>query len=265
MKSSKEAPLCSFLSRWSGSKISVIDLLLTKLPNKSFEKYYEPFLGSGIMFLRLLHKNSYLSDTNLRLIYTWEAIRDNVDQLIPLLNTHKARHCNHYFYEMRNEFNASQDKIRIASIFIYLMKVGFNGLYRENKKGEYNADIAYSVCPELYTEKNLRSISLNLQNVNISCHSAFVYSSISSDSFYYLDPPYRSIMHKFYEIRYQELLEYCNNLDKSGACFMLSNSNVEAIHRLFKHFRIETYPVRRIFSIKTSGRGIKEELCIRNY
>lgn len=68
-------PLRPFVS-WAGSKRKLIPQIETHLPTR-FDRYIEPFLGAGSIFLHLCPPCAILNDACRPLIETWQAIRDD--------------------------------------------------------------------------------------------------------------------------------------------------------------------------------------------
>ena len=140
--------------KWVGGKRNISEKLLTLIP-KSINNYYEPFLGGGAMFFKIYPfcKNCFLSDSNSRLIRTYQNVKNHCDILIGLLKEHNANHDKEYYYFIRSQ--AETDTIQDSANFIYLMKTCFNGLYRVNKKGFFNVPMGRYENPKICDEDNL--------------------------------------------------------------------------------------------------------------
>ena len=148
---------CKPFIKWVGGKgqlLSEINKLYPVELGKNINKYAEIFVGGGAVLFDILSKYKldevYISDKNLELINTYKSIRDNVDilikslkemeeQYIPLDNENRKD----YYYKKREEYNSLKinsevNNIEKAVLFIFLNKTCFNGLYRVNKKGEFD-------------------------------------------------------------------------------------------------------------------------------
>jgi DNA adenine methylase Dam len=93
--------------KWAGGKSQLL-LELDKLITSQFNRYFEPFLGGGAVFLRLASKNmistAYLSDTNKELIKVFKVVSDSVGELITVLNEHQKeynRNPSEHYYRLR--------------------------------------------------------------------------------------------------------------------------------------------------------------------
>ena len=139
--------------KWAGGKNQLLNELAKKLPFENYNnitKYAEPFVGGGAVLFYILNnyniKEVYISDINSKLIVTYKMIKKNVDELIIKLEKIQEKYLRLdensrkiYYLEKRKEFNLSNlNDIDIATLFIFLNKTCFNGLYRVNKKGEFN-------------------------------------------------------------------------------------------------------------------------------
>lgn len=207
-------------------------------------------------------------------------IRNNVEALIEDLRTHENNA--DYFYEIRQldrtpEFESLSD-IKRASRLIYLNKTCYNGLYRVNNAGEFNSPFGGYKAPNIVNEPVLRAVSAYLNSNNIQIRNtdyADVLQGIERNSIVYLDPPYHPISESsnftgyvqggwdmFDQIR---LREACDELDRQGIRFVLSNSSCGFIRDQYHAYNIST--VRATRSINSNGqkRGEVDEVLIRNY
>lgn len=103
--------------KWVGGKRLILKELLPRIP-KNYKKYYEPFVGGGAMFYALRPENAYISDVNSRLITTYETVKNEIDTVVNDLKIHSILHCKSYYLECRDEFNCTQDLVKIAGLFI---------------------------------------------------------------------------------------------------------------------------------------------------
>src|SRR4030042_5401494 len=127
--------------KWAGGKSQLLSQFEPYFP-EGFNGYFEPFLGGGAVFYYVKQKYAperiVLSDSNKTLIDCYTNVRDSVDDLIKLLKVHQKNHSEEYYYKIRNKFNTRLGGIGKSSMFLYLNKTCFNGLYRENSRGEFN-------------------------------------------------------------------------------------------------------------------------------
>ena len=153
--------------KWAGGKRQLLPQILERLPRK-IETYYEPFVGGGAVFFALAHEGRFnkavLSDQNKDLIAVYRALKNNLRALMELLKEHDARHCEDYYYEVRDEL-APKKLVERAARMIYLNKTGFNGLYRVNRSGKFNVPFGRYDKPRIVDEPRLKAAHEALANV----------------------------------------------------------------------------------------------------
>ena len=270
--------------KWAGGKYRLSDKLIPLIPssfNPLKNTYIEPMVGSGGFFFKYAPKQSYLSDINQNLIMTYNIIKNDVNTLILSLKEHQELHNKEYFYDQRKKFNEliinGGTDTEIASLFIYLNRTCFNGLYRENSKGEFNVPIGSYKNPTICNEENLLSVSKILQSIEIHCHGyEESISNIGQGDFVYIDPPYIPIdpssftkysKNDFGEKQHVELSDFCDTIDKKGAFYMLSNSDTELTDKIYLQegrFK-ENFLVSRTIASKAKNRNKAKEVVITNY
>ena len=256
--------------KWVGGKRSILSEIIKRIEKSPFkDNYIEPFVGGGAVFFEAKPKKAYLSDINFHLIVTYQSIKDNLEDIIGELKQHKKSHNKDYYLKVRAGLNKEESLVKIASSFIYLNKTCFNGLYRVNKKGDFNVPIGSYKNPAILDEKNLRNCSKVLREVKINQHD-FMKLKPKKSAFYYLDPPYHKTYSQydgsgFGDEEHKELAEFCKKINDVGSHFLLSNSDTPLIRELYKDFKIEIVKASRSVSCKARQRGKENELIIRNY
>jgi DNA adenine methylase len=275
--------------KWAGGKYRFADKLIpliSKKFNPLKNTYIEPMAGSGGFFFKYAPKYAYLSDINQNLITTYKTVRNDVHGLIMQLEHYKGLHVDEeYFYEQRKLLNQlikkGGNELKIASLFIYLNKTCFNGLYRENSNGEFNVPVGKNskgeLLPMAYDKDNLLTLSKLLQSVEISCHGyENAIDKVNEGDFVYIDPPYIPIDHlsftqyskgNFGKKEHKELSNFCDSIDSKGAYFMLSNSDTEDTRDIYlKEGRFsKEFRVSRSIASKAKNRVKAKELIITNY
>jgi DNA adenine methylase len=261
------------------------------LPKEKLIDYYEPFAGAGALFFHLLPEKAYINDMNTELINVYKVIRDDVDNLIKKLKEHEKNNTKEYYYSVRswdrqkgynNRSNATK-----AARFIYMNKVGFNGLYRVNLKGQFNVPYGRYVNPNICDEELLRNISNYLNEKDIEFSSVDFEQAVENverGAFVYFDPPYDPLSKTSSFTEYQKggfdkeeqkrLKRVADDLVHRGAKVILSNSNTQFINDLYSnkledaksdidYFIVELVDAKRSINSKADGRGkIKEVLII---
>ena len=243
-----------------------------------FNRYHEPFLGGGAVYLHLRPYSAHLADVNHRLIECYRAIRDEVDDVIARLRRLKNRHSKAHYYQSRERVNNSTHlpKAERAALQVYLNKTCYNGLYRENRRGHFNVPVGRYNNPSIFSEPNLHAVSERLKSAQLHCASfEGVLQRACKGDFVYFDPPYEPISKTsnftsytrfgFTSFDQARLFEVCRDLDARGVKFMLSNSSARLIRDLYAGFVITPIQARRQINSKASRRGPVTELVIRNY
>ena len=267
--------------KWVGGKRQIMPSIISLLPQKMKEyTYVEPFVGGGAVLFHLQPKTAIINDSNAELINVYEVVKNNLDELIADLKQHRNEA--DYFYEIRGLDRTSQfsnlTTVRRASRIIFLNKTCFNGLYRVNNAGEFNAPFGRYKNPNIINEPTLKAVSkfLNLSNVNIFCQDyEKILANLDESSFVYLDPPYHPISENSNFTGYVQggwdmydqirLREACDKLTKKSIKFLLSNSAAPFIKDQYKNYTIRTVKANRAINSNGANRGEIDELLIRNY
>ena len=262
--------------KWVGGKRQLLDILHDAAPGE-FGRYYEPFIGGGAFLFSQLPDSATISDANPELINCYQVIHNDVEALIRSLRTHKNEE--EHFYAVRAKKLSNMTAVQRASRFIFLNKTCFNGLYRENKSGQFNSPFGRYKNPKIVDTENLRAISeyLNTYDVEIK-HSGyqFVLDKALPGDYVYFDPPYvpmtktanfASYVKGGFGLQDQvELAHTFAELDKKGVKVMLSNSNTPIIHDLYKGFNIKIVYASRAINCKGGKRGKEaNEVLVTNY
>lgn len=240
---------------------------------EKFTTYYEPFLGGGAVFFYLAQQHpslqAILTDINPELINAYCCVRDKVEELIELLFEHQSEHRKdnkEYYYWVRSR--AYKKDIEKAARLIYLNKTCYNGLYRENSKGEFNVPIGRYKNPNICQPELLRAVSSLLARAQIEVRKfdEILDFATSREDFVYFDPPYYPISatsnftaysrDNFPESEQLKLRDIFAELPERGVKVMLSNSNCDFIHKIYSDnhaFPIKSLP--KLIEISAS-RGI---------
>lgn len=263
--------------KWVGGKKQLLPDLVERVP-ADFGRYYEPFVGGGALFFHLQPQRACLTDVNSDLVNLYTVIRDKVDELVEDLHQHVYEKT--YFYQMRGmdrtpEYEIWTD-VQKASRFIYLNKTCYNGLYRVNSKGQFNAPFGRYTNPTILDSDNLYACHIALKKAVIEETSFYsVRRRIRSNDFVYFDPPYAPLTATasftgytkggFDEDMQYKLRDLCRVLDKRSVRFMLSNSSAPLILDLYAEFNIDFVYATRTVNSKAGKRGKIPEVIVTNY
>ncbi|NJL75272.1 MAG: DNA adenine methylase [Saprospiraceae bacterium] len=267
--------------KWVGGKRQLMPSIVELLPKNIKElNYIEPFIGGGAVLFHLQPKNAIINDFNDELINVYSVIKNNLNELIIDLKKHENNA--DYFYQIRSldrtEEFTSLTSIQRASRIIFLNKTCFNGLYRVNNSGEFNAPFGRYKNPNIVNEPTLKAVNKYLNSNNIILSSGDyedVLTEINENSFVYLDPPYHPISENSNFTGYVQggwdifdqtrLRDTCNELNKKGVKFLLSNSSSPIIKDLYEEYKITTVKANRSINSNGADRGEVDEFLIRNY
>lgn len=287
---SKNSQIKPFL-KWVGGKTKLLSDIEKNLPKEIKKRkfnYVEPFLGGGAVFFHLVQKfnieKAYLNDLNNKLINTYQHVRDRNPELIQKLKKLETDYYGSsdkkmFFLEQRESFNSSKKSVQKSALFIFLNKTGFNGMYRENTKGEYNIPFGQMKGPVICNKDLLENISKLLKDKEVIFSSKSFEEVVADDkkAFYYLDPPYRPISKtasftdytrsNFDDKTQLSLKEYCDKIDKLGCFFLQSNSYSDEgfFNNLYQNRKINNLEVTRTISADGKKRKKVNEILIKNY
>ncbi|KZL21134.1 Modification methylase DpnIIA [Pseudovibrio axinellae] len=264
-------PLRPFL-KWAGGKRWLFEKQLFSAPHYS-GKYIEPFLGGGAVFFQLLPSFALLSDANGRLIELYTVIRDELLEFEAELKTHAALHCKDYYYAIRGK--SFKKPVERAAQFMYLNRTCWNGLYRENQKGQFNVPIGTKLNVFLPSD-NFTSWSKALSKTTL-LHQDFELSidTAMEGDFIFADPPYtvRHNMNGFVKYNqnifaWEDQIRLCNALsraDERGVQFALTNADHESIRELYRGIGIQTQLTRHSrIAASSQHRSNSTEILISN-
>jgi DNA adenine methylase len=266
--------------KWVGGKGQLLPELMKRVNMVGdFGRYHEPFLGGGALFFELyragrLKRQAYLSDNNPRLIETYVGVRDHVEEVIELLHRLARRHSEDHYYRVRAK--VPKTLVERAARIIYLNKTCYNGLYRENNKGEFNTPFGRYKTPMICDEPNLREVSMALKKSRIEArHFETVVDMAKPGDLVYFDPPYHPISSTssfqgydrggFGEDSQRLLAHVCSELDKKGVRVLLSNSMTDFVCALYKDFKLDAVQANRAVNSRADRRGKVDEALVRNF
>ena len=287
--------------KWVGGKGQLIEQLEALLPADFSERenvtYIEPFVGGGAMLFYMLQKypnikSAVINDINPDLTLCYQVVRDNPTELVKSLDaiqteyhalrTEEERKI--FFLGKRDRFNTkSLDSIENCTLFFFLNRTCFNGLYRVNKAGKFNVPFGKYSTPTICDADTIYADSRLLQKVEIMTGDfEQTYTKIEDNTFFYFDPPYRPLSNTssfndyskedFNDNAQIRLKYFCDKLNEIGVDFMLSNSDClgkDGIDRffddLFIDYRIERVWASRNVNAIASKRGKLTEIVVNNY
>lgn len=269
--------------KWAGGKSRVAKEISSFFPEK-YIRYYEPFLGGGAIYFSVSPQKGYLNDLNQYLIGTYETVRDKPNKLIHELKDisnkyHSLSNLDEksvYYYEARKNYNKMTSMgISKAALFIFLNKTGYNGMYRENSKGEYNIPFGKHEKCLICDTDNILEVSRNLKDIVFTSgdYKNAVDTAEKGDLIYF-DPPYVPVSKTANFTQYQKegfgldehilLRDLAIKLHKKGCYVIISNSYCEISKELYKDkiFKINTIKITRLIH---SSKKVVPEIVVTNF
>lgn len=287
--------------KWVGGKGQLIEQLEALLPADFAERenvtYIEPFIGGGAMLFYMLQtypniKSAVINDINPDLTLCYQVVRDNPNELIKSLKNiqsdyyaiHTEEERRIFFLKQRERFNSkSIDEIENTTLFFFLNRTCFNGLYRVNKAGRFNVPFGKYSTPTICDPATIYADSELLQKVEIMTGDfEQTFAKIKGNTFFYFDPPYRPLSNTssfndytkedFNDNAQIRLKLFCDRLNEIGIDFMLSNSDClgkdgsdRFFDDLFINYNIERVWASRNVNAIASKRGKLTEIVVNNY
>ena len=139
--------------KWVGGKAQLLEQFEPLLP-RGFEQwdnvtYVEPFVGGGAMLFFMLQRFNninrvVINDINHNLTEAYKNVKDHAEELVYKLKQIEKKYSaiqdselqKKYYLEFRRRFNEEElTSIERTSLLVFLNRTCFNGLYRENSKG----------------------------------------------------------------------------------------------------------------------------------
>ncbi len=286
--------------KWVGGKTQLLDEIERNLPADFAERknltYIEPFVGGGAALFWILQKfsnieNAVICDINKDLITTYCVIKNQPEKLIAFLQKIQKAYLSlddekrkEFYLEQRDRFNQKEcDEIENSAIFIFLNRTCFNGLYRVNRKGDFNVPFGRYANPKICDEATILADSNLLKKVTIlNGDFSETLRFATENSFFYFDPPYKPLSETssfnayakeaFDDSEQIRLCKFCKEIEKRGAKFILSNSDVKGrnpndsfFDDLYRQFIVQRVWARRIVNANAEKRGKLTELMIQNF
>jgi DNA adenine methylase len=286
--------------KWAGGKTQLINNIEKILPKNIYREtftYIEPFVGSGAVLFWMLNnftnlKQAVINDINEDLINTYKIIASRPKELISILQIlqnefHELEGQDEakkeYYYSKRSLYNLRKETQTVqAALFIFLNRTCFNGLYRVNRKNEFNVPMGSYKRPTICDKENILAVSEALQKVQILCGDfEETLNFASNNTLFYFDPPYKPLSEtssfnsyskdEFNDAEQIRLRDFCRKLDNLGHTWILSNSDVKGKNEndtffddLYADFNIQRVDAKRSINANPKKRGILKELLITN-
>jgi DNA adenine methylase len=258
------------LLKWPGGKRKLLPHLLSCMPTE-YGRYFEPFFGGGALFFSLQPHNAVLSDLNSDLIECYQVVRDHPEEVIDYLSIQSGSEP--FYYKMRSL--SPQTPVERAGRLIYLLTLSFNGIYRTNRKGEFN--VPYGQRPHLHPKapSEIREISAALQSATLRTGDfAISVADAQRGDIVYFDPPYTVAHGQNGFLRYNarifswqdqhRLAETARELVQRGCHVIVSNADHPSILELYQSFAIKRIERQSTIAANQQHRRLVSECIFHN-
>lgn len=270
--------------KWAGSKARFTQEIIMNAP-QDYNRLIDPFCGANHIYTALMPKTAVLSDINWKLINVHQAVQAQPISLFGYLinlqafyNTSDDKRA--AYNTIRAMYNASEKGyVRLAAQFIFLNRAGFNGLYRENRKGEFNVpygkkqrldfDFLHGVILE-----HSEMLNGNVTFLSQPYQQMFKTLNVQAGDFIVLDPPYfppeTSAGHKYWgdgftQAEQEELECYASWAVEQGAHVMAFNRDCYLARKTWEDWHIIELEVANAINQDGNGRGPRKELMFLSY
>jgi DNA adenine methylase len=262
--------------RWVGGKHFLLKQLLACCPaDVGKRRYHEPFLGAASLFLALRPSRAKLSDSNPHLMDAYRLICTRTDEVARQFSRLSKQDCSRFYYLIRREYNHARFSAAQAARFLYLNRTCFNGIFRVNKRGEFNVPYGHKARPWFPSRVQLRAFAEVMRTAGLFNEDyRRALRRAKKGDFVYLDPPYPPLngtsnfahytMDRFGVPNQRDLAAQVRDLDKRGCLVMISNADTGLIRQLYRGFNIQTLSATRYVTCKANKHQVRE-LVIRNY
>lgn len=261
------------LLKWAGGKRQLLPVLAQYYP-AAFQRYLEPFVGSGAVFFHLASTGVLdgravtLSDVNVDLIGCYRAVRNETEAVIDALQRLEREHRRRgdaCYYDVRDDrFNPARAKLmavsggsgttaaahyppELAAMLIFLNRTGFNGLFRLNRLGEFNVPAGRYHEPRICDPDHVRAVAAVLRRAGVAIEYRGFETALGeagTGDFVYCDPPYAPLSRTssfanytaagFASREQERLMEAVIRACRRGARVVVSNSSAPEIESAYQ-------------------------------
>lgn len=268
-------------TKWAGGKRQLLPQL-QKFKPENYNTYFEPFVGGGALLFSLHPQNAVINDFNSSLMNVYRVIKENPEELLEILEKHAENNSKEYYLKIRSADRDGRiekmSNVEKAARLLYMLKVDFNGLYRVNKKGQFNVPYGKNKNPKIADRENIMAVSNYFNACNIDFLSGDfedAVQGVKENDFVYFDPPYIPLSSTSNFTSYTEdgfsfndqkrLRDTFFRLSSIGAYVMLSNSDTPLTRELYAGANIHEVSASRTINSNAKKRGKVGELIITNY
>lgn len=243
--------------RWVGGKrwlVPIVSDVAYAHLQSTGGRYIEPFLGGGAVAADLGLPNMLLADLCEPLINAFEQLCRNRDVVLWSLKNYRRRGTDaDAYYKIRAEH--PQGKVQRAAWFLYMNATGFNGVYRENSKGEYNVPHGSrkSQKPSFLTQTKADPFIAAIRSSELTAADfRQVIRRAGAGDFLFVDPPYYGVFSNYLKEGFSvgdhaALADELQDAAKRGAAFVAANNDLPEVRKLYRWAHLtRTGELRRV-------------------
>jgi DNA adenine methylase len=258
--------------KWAGGKQRLLSALLPHIPRTG--RLIEPFVGAGTVFLNAGRRDIVINDLNRDLVSMYEMLRDApTDYALRARKLFDGKmHSQEAYLDVRSRFNAANDANERAVMLLYLNRFGFNGLYRVNKRGEYNVPYGRPTKIPTFPQEQVLQMAARLEGAKIMCGDFRDAMKLAvPGDVVYCDPPYASgneakpsftgyTSSGFSNADQVDLVTLSREAASRGATVIVSNHDTPVVRDLYQGMKLHEVEVRRSVAADAGKRGKVSEL-----
>lgn len=247
--------------RWAGGKQWLAAALATNI-RQSSGRYVEPFVGGGAVFFRANPAHAVLGDKNPALIEAFRCVRDEPEELIHFMRSWSADEATYYRVRSARYSVPAQR----AAQFLYLNRTCWNGLYRVNRRGEFNVPYGKPSRHDPLEAASVVAASASLKKTQLVAGPFEQSMSLAEPGdFVYCDPPY-TLQHanngftKYNEVLFGwsdqlRLAQVAHDLVKRRCIVVISNAWHDSLRDIYSGFFAYRLSRRSTIGGRGSRRG----------
>jgi len=276
-KRSNEVTQIKPVIQWVGGKRRILPKIKEYIP-KSFNtkenNYFELFLGGGSLLFNICPKNAYCCEINVSVYTMYSTVRNHSVELIHELKEMETEYLSKkivknndnplsrssYYYDIRKKFNTlklllnnknkeltKEELVTFTKYFMFMNKTGFNGMYRENRKGELSIPFGNGKDCTICNTKEIEDMAkyLNINNVMIyNKDFGYLKDNVKKGDLVYLDPPYHNTFVGYDKNGWnmdntKSVIKMFLDFTKKGVHCLFSNNNNEEFKTMVKEMAVK--------------------------
>jgi DNA adenine methylase len=257
--------------KWAGGKTRYADRLLGMAPPYT-GRYWEPFMGSAAVFFAHRPSRAVLSDANEELVVCFQQVAKDPAAIMSLLDG--MANNPETFSAVRRQSPADLTDPERAARVVYLNKTSFRGLWRVNRRGDYNAPYGAYDRP-YYSRSTMMSAAdaLARAEVRLGDFDGALRGAEPGD-WVYLDPPYvplggfsdfkRYTAGQFGIEDHHRLAAAMKDATARGVLLTMTNSDTPETREIFADFPATPMATRRDINLRAGDRD-SWDLVFTNY